>query len=144
MSADAAIRAARRSDAAAIVELLGRLGYPETREAVSLRIERFSRSDTDRILVAAIGSHVAGVLAAQIVPESAAVGKRCRVTAVVVDERHRRKGIGRQLMESAEAFALSTGCVGVEIPGADRRTEAHAFYRRLGYQEARTGFLKLL
>lgn len=56
-----------------------------------------------------------------------------RVVALVVDRLARRLGIGRQLLAGCEQAALSRECVSVEISSARRRTDAHAFYRSLGY-----------
>jgi len=59
---------------------------------------------------------------------------------VVVDEAHRRRGIGAGLMERAAAIAREAGCYKVVLTSNKKRPEAHTFYRRLGYQQTHEAF----
>jgi hypothetical protein len=42
-------------------------------------------------------------------------------------------GVGGRLVAAAESFAISRGCVRMEVTSADRRHDAHEFYRRCDY-----------
>jgi GNAT superfamily N-acetyltransferase len=66
------------------------------------------------------------------------------VSEIVVDERLRRQGIGAELMEAAEREARRRGCVLLFLTTAERRQEAHRFYRRLGFEETGRRFAKSL
>ncbi len=57
------------------------------------------------------------------------------LTALVVDERHRRGGAGRALVAAFESWARTAGAVRFSVATAFRRHDAHAFYERLGYQQ---------
>ena len=67
-----------------------------------------------------------------------------RVTALVVDCRARRRGIGKLLMDRAESLASTAGCEIVELTSAATRAEAHAFYRSIGYEPNSLRFRKVL
>ncbi|HEX5480753.1 MAG TPA: GNAT family N-acetyltransferase, partial [Dehalococcoidia bacterium] len=58
----------------------------------------------------------------------------------VVREDARRGGIGAALMREAIAAARETGCYKVALTSNLRRTEAHAFYERLGFVTTQRAF----
>jgi len=63
-------------------------------------------------------------------------GMLLRVQALVVDEQARGSGAGRALMIEAERLARELGCATVILSSNERRTGAHAFYERIGYQRS--------
>ena len=65
-----------------------------------------------------------------------------RLTALVVDERARGRGVGRALIDAAEGILIERGCVLIEVTSNKRRTDAHAFYERLGYTATSFRFAK--
>ena len=67
-----------------------------------------------------------------------------RVTALVVDRRARRRGVGKLLMQHAEQVGSAAGCEFVELTSAMDRAEAHAFYRNIGYEPNSLRFRKPL
>jgi GNAT superfamily N-acetyltransferase len=67
-------------------------------------------------------------------------GKVAWVEELMVAEPHRRRGIGRQLMESFEQWARTRQCQLIAL--ATRR--AAPSYARLGYEESATYFRKRL
>ncbi|MGB9593658.1 MAG: GNAT family N-acetyltransferase, partial [Anaerolineae bacterium] len=60
------------------------------------------------------------------------------IGGLVVDEAHRGRGIGRALMERAEAWARGMGLHTVRLRSNVIRAEAHAFYERIGYAPVKT------
>jgi GNAT superfamily N-acetyltransferase len=64
------------------------------------------------------------------------------VSALVVDERHRHGGVGRSLLAAVENEARRRGCALVFLTTAERRKDAHAFYRRLGWEETGRRFAR--
>jgi GNAT superfamily N-acetyltransferase len=64
---------------------------------------------------------------------------------VVVDERHRRSGIGASLMRELEKRAVDLDCSYIIFVTEMERTDAHRFYESLGYKsDAYKGFKKRL
>ena len=66
----------------------------------------------------------------------------CRLTALVVDQRHRRRGVGALLVEAVEGEARRRGCSRVELTTRPGRGEAMPFYTALGYVERPHRLLK--
>jgi GNAT superfamily N-acetyltransferase len=60
------------------------------------------------------------------------------VVALVVGKPWRRGGVGRRLIAAAESWALESGRARLLLRTDVVRTDAHAFYIALGYEEAAT------
>ena len=135
------VRRAVAADAAAIAALLAELGYEATPAAVQRRLRVLERSAA---LVAELHGETAGVLTLSIVPVLHQPGDWCRITALVVAERARRRGLARALVTEAEAIARGHGCVRIEVTSALHRDGAHELYRGLGYGQVSEHFLKPL
>ena len=84
---------------------------------------------------------VCGVNRRVAVHRSAPLG---RISVLVVAEEAQGRGIGRMLVEAAEAWFRKQGCTLVEVTSNDRRTQAHAFYRHMGYERTSIRFAKTL
>src|SRR5204863_3055212 len=67
-----------------------------------------------------------------------------RITALVVAERARRRGVGRALVAASERWIAARGCGLLELTSNRQRIEAHAFYERLGYEPTSLRFKKSL
>ena len=142
MEAEVVIRSARNSDAPAIASLLTELGYPNSLSFVAHKIEQLSEDTKERVLVAVTRSNVVGVLSLHVLPLLHDADDLGRVTALVVAEEYRGKGIGGRLMARAEAVARANGCSRMEVTSGDERREGHEFYRRIGYKEVSRRFMK--
>ena len=62
------------------------------------------------------------------------------VENVVVDEKYRRKGIGKLMMDYCEKRAEEAGCYKVQLLSNKSRKEAHEFYKSIGYEASAEGF----
>jgi GNAT superfamily N-acetyltransferase len=56
------------------------------------------------------------------------------ITALVVAERARGRGVGRSLVDAAIAAARRWGCTRLLVTTHVRRADAHAFYERIGFE----------
>jgi GNAT superfamily N-acetyltransferase len=52
---------------------------------------------------------------------------------VITDENHRRKGIGRKIIETAIKYAKEENCYKVVLQSGIKRTSAHKFYESIGF-----------
>jgi len=137
------IRKVRRSDAPAVAGLLGELGYACSAHDAKRRLAALGRK-SDQAFAAVDDKRVVGLVALHFSSMLHTEGRWCRVTALVVTESHRRRGVGAALLRHAEQCALAGGAWCVELTCGERRGEAHRFYLRHGYTERRTRFFKSL
>ncbi|HJP69889.1 MAG TPA: GNAT family N-acetyltransferase [Sphingomicrobium sp.] len=137
------IRGAKPSDAVRLAELIGELAVKIDAKQVRKNLALLKKSD-DTPLVAVLGKEVVGLcgLSRRIaIHRNAPLG---RITALVVAKEVQGQGIGRKLVEAAENWMRKRGCWLVEVTSNDRRAEAHAFYRHMGYERTSIRFAKEL
>ena len=137
------VREARPRDAAALTALIEYLGHPIDAATVRKNLSKLGRSK-ELPLVATLGKEVVGLVGVHktvTIHRDAPVG---RITILVVAEKTQDKGLGRMLVEAAEAVLRKAGCKIVEVTSNDRRGAAHAFYRHLGYERTSIRFMKKL
>ncbi|MFI5233247.1 MAG: GNAT family N-acetyltransferase [Gemmatimonadales bacterium] len=142
------VREVELADAAEVMRLLAQLGHAQPAGEPAARLTAFL-DQGERVLVAARapsapGSALVGAVTLHIMPVMHRAGPIGRLTAVVVDEPVRGKGVGRALVAASEAFLLARGCAMIEITSNRKRTEAHAFYEGLGYAATSLRFAKQL
>ena len=137
------VRNADAVDGQAIAPLLAALGYEVTADELADRIGRMSRTG-EPVLVAKLGDSVAGCLTWHVVPVLHRPKPVGRITLLVVAEEARRKGVGRALVEAAEARLRQRGCGMIEVTSNVKRKQAHAFYERLGFERTSYRFARPL
>ena len=65
------------------------------------------------------------------------------VEDLIIDKNHRRHGVGSALMRELEKYAVDHDCCQIIFVTEADRTEAHRFYKSLGYEfELYKGFKK--
>jgi GNAT superfamily N-acetyltransferase len=138
------VREARPGDAPAATALLGELGYPAAPDAVQERIERLLSSDADHLIVADVDGEVAGLASLHVSLALEYDEPAGKLSAIVVDERFRRRGVGAALADAIEAEARRRGCGLLFVTTNERRKDAHAFYRAIGFEETGRRFAKPL
>ena len=136
-----AIREARPKDSAALAGLIAALGYEVTEADVRRRLARL-RNAGRPTLVATLGEAIVGCLTLsmmEVLHRPRPVG---RISMLVVSEEQRGAGIGTDLVAAAEAWFARAGCGLVEVTSNVKRSRAHAFYERLGYERTSYRFAK--
>jgi ribosomal-protein-alanine N-acetyltransferase len=61
-------------------------------------------------------------------------GQVCRVLSVATMPESRRRGLGREMMQTAERVGRGRGCAQVHLEVSTQNYEAIEFYRHLGYR----------
>jgi len=138
------IRDARQEDAPAVARVVDQLGYPTSAEAGAARLRRLAESPADRVFVAELDGEIVGAASVHVSLTIEYDEPAAKLSAIVVDEGHRRRRVGEALVAAVEEEAARQGCCLVFMTTAERRADAHAFYRRLGYEETGRRFAKPL
>jgi GNAT superfamily N-acetyltransferase len=138
------IRSAKATDVEGLVRLFRQLGYPEAGYGLRSRLRAMLADKRADVLVAGDGCSLVGAATIFFVPVAHENGSWCRITALVVDEEHRGRGVGQALVAAAEAAARAAACIRIEATSAFHRTQAHEFYAALGYAREAEHFLKRL
>jgi GNAT superfamily N-acetyltransferase len=138
------IRPCTSDDAVAVSTLLGELGYTISIRQATEQVAELSKTGADPVFLAVADGQVLGLLAAHLCRILQCASLVLRVTALVVDRRARRRGVGKLLMEHAEQVGYAAGCEFVELTSAMDRGAAHAFYRSMGYEPNSLRFRKSL
>lgn len=138
-----AIRKALVGDAPELARLLTPLGYP--RSEADLRAVWAAWEADDNVALVAEGSDgLIGVITLHsmvVLHRPRPVG---RITSLFVDAPARRAGLGRALIDAAENALRERGCSMVEVTSHRRRTDAHTFYERFGYERTSYRFAREL
>ena len=137
------IREANPEDSATIAEITAEgLGYDCAPEVIARNIASMDRTHA-RLFVAETDGSVVGFVEPQVY-EAVYFATLVNILGLAVRESHRGTGIGKALMEAAENWAKEIGAKGVRLNSGATRTNAHAFYRHIGYttEKQQIRFLK--
>jgi GNAT superfamily N-acetyltransferase len=129
------IRIAAQRDTRTIAPLLGQLGYPASPDELGERLERLTDRPDGEVLVAELDDEVVGLAAYVLIDVLERPDPQCRITALVVDDRFRRRGVAYALLHTIEETAREFGCFRLEVTTREDRAEALAFYRAAGFEE---------
>lgn len=155
------IRRALHTDYPGISRLLDQLDYPGTEKFLAARLAQLLEDPAEVLLIwendstpdpdtatpnpdagapdaSALASTplILGFLSLHFIPQIALPGDFARISYFAIDETARSAGIGRLLEEYATQLARERGCELIEVHCHTRRTRAHAFYFRQGYEES--------
>jgi ribosomal protein S18 acetylase RimI-like enzyme len=142
-------RNACKKDLPTLVALLADDDIAEGREqargdllpAYAAAFDEMSKNPDNRVLIAEIGGEIAGALQIVVVAGLSRQGaKRAIIESVRVSSKLRGQNVGTALMKEAIAQSRTAGCKLVQLTSDKRRTRAHLFYRRLGFEQSHVGF----
>jgi GNAT superfamily N-acetyltransferase len=134
---DILIRFATPADAEQVADLSAQLGYSATPEETAARIADLTREKDHAIFIAEISGRPIAWMDIYV-QRTLAVGTVTHIAGLVVDELHRSRGIGKLLLQDAEAWARERGCKVVRLTSNLTRSRAHGFYENLGYKVIKT------
>jgi GNAT superfamily N-acetyltransferase len=133
-------------DAEALAPLLDALGYPTSPDTFRERLADLRRADRTGHVLGAFDpdGRALGFITLHSTPvlhRPTAVG---RITALVVDPRAHRTGVGRRLVEEGERLCREAGLQRIEVTSGVSHVAAYDFYRHLGYEDHGLRFAKPL
>lgn len=138
------IRTMEEKDAAVVADLLTQLGYPDTLDFLPAKIVNMRQESREKLLVVEEQDQAIGFISLSLIPQLALRGDFMRISYFAVDAETRSKGIGKQVEDYVAALARQMGCDRIELHCHSRRTQAHDFYLRQGYEEVPKYFVKYL
>ncbi|MBU7595684.1 GNAT family N-acetyltransferase [Metabacillus halosaccharovorans] len=140
------IREATINDAPELASLMDQLGYPTSVNTFKLRFSAITGNQNYHTLVAELDRKVVGMAGVCSSLFYEYDGSYVRIVAFVVDTNHRRKGIGKKLIQEAESWAKEQGAIAIGLNSGNReeRKNAHQFYLNMGYKDKSIGFSKSL
>ncbi len=71
-------------------------------------------------------------------------GRVAQIEAVAVARSTRAKGVGTEMMRFALAEARRLDCIRAQLTSQKRRTRAHGFYEKLGFERTHEGMKRRL
>jgi GNAT superfamily N-acetyltransferase len=126
------VRRAAAADAEAIGRLLGELGYPTASGDVPGRLATVEAEGGAGFVATDEQEQVVGVATVIRYMALHRPGPGAYITAFVVDETVRGRGVGKAILAEIERWALDQGCVRLTVTSHEDRSGAHAFYERAG------------
>ena len=94
--------------------------------------------------VAELEGEVVGMIGAGIGRYYEKNGSYGRLLALVVEEARRGQRVGASLVAEAERWVREQGATTLSANSGSQRSDAHRFYRRLGYSDTGVRFVKSL
>ncbi len=118
-------------------------------EAYTNRILEKVAADAGMVYVAVEGPSVIGCVAGIVLPQTKDgsllefQSKKGEVLELYLDPASRGKGTGKALMTAMEKYLGGKGCSGCYVGAFSPNVSGQAFYRKCGYQDRVTSFLKV-
>jgi GNAT superfamily N-acetyltransferase len=137
------IRRAQPADTEAILALIAQLDY-EPPMNLEEKIRRLCAHPDEALLVYELDAEVVAFLSLHFIPQIATIGDFARISYFAVKDTARSYGIGQQLEAYITRLARERNCDRIEVHCHTRRTDAHRFYERQGYEESPKYFIKRL
>jgi len=144
------IRNAKKNDIPLILDLLYELGRPKPE--IDLDLDFFRRlvnrqlSDSDkRILVAEIDDGlIVGMASIVFLPRLNQKGPELYIPELIITQNYQNQGIGKLLINTCISLAKEQNCHKIRLESGLNRTDAHKFYKNLGFENKSFSFSKNL
>ena len=104
-------------------------------------LRQIIENDACRLFIIYCGQEVAGMLSLGIY--SSPTSRKAWIEDVVVDKKHRGKGLGRLLVQHAINYTRELSPITIMLTSNPARTEANALYRSGGFEQRCTNVYKM-
>jgi len=122
-------------DLSSVVSLVEQLGYPNAIEDLESRFSEIQNHPNYVLFVAKSSSGKAvGYVQVNRELHTLVAAPRAEIAALVVDQFERSKGIGAALLKRAEEWARENQLPLIRIRSNVKRSDAHRFYQKNGYE----------
>lgn len=120
------------ADAPAVAALLSELGHPTAGPAIPERLETVEREGGAALLAVSEAGAALGLITLAAPAVLHARGPVGLITALVVTDAARGRGVGRRLVDAGKRWAAARGCVRLTVTSGEHRAAAHVFYPACG------------
>lgn len=136
------IRSYQEEDAQSCQQLLVELGYPSQLGELRERLTHLLAHPDYECLVYEEKGQVIGLLGYAKMYFFERSGTYIRILALIVDSRHRKKGIATALLDRVQDIGKETACqvMALNSGTGDKRQDAHRFYEHYGFEQTSIGF----
>ena len=140
------IRNLTLNDLDKLISLLHQLWPQKTicKEAVRRIISKGLKNDYQFYICAIVENEIVGYCSLTLKNNLWTEGNLGNVDELVVDDKYRNQGIGKDLMIHIEDLARRHKCTRLELDSAFHRTNAHVFYEHNGFEKRAYLFSKSL
>ncbi len=128
-------RTYHKQDLPHLLTLMTQLGYSRSADSLATTIKALHQAGGE-IFVAELDDGIHGCVSA-IIDVRLAEGVQGEIVSLVVSEQARGKGLGKGLVNTAETW-LAQHTDTIRVRANEIRTDAHAFYRNLGYTSTKS------
>lgn len=139
------IRHATEADLPALIELIRQLNAPgaaQTEASISTAFRAIGETPNHHVFVTEVDGAVVGTYALIVIQQLSHTGGRSAIVEdVVVRSDQQGRGIGQAMMQHAADQARAHSCYKIVLSSGKARQAAHAFYRKLGFQDHGSSFL---
>lgn len=118
------------------------LGYSCELDKLNNRIDEMIKRGNYQIFVASDNDKVVGFIGCVNYLAFELENEGMKIIALAVSKVHRRKGIGTELLKTAEYWAKENSIEVVLLNSGLQREDAHSFYESQGYYKKSYGFIK--
>ena len=135
------IRKANKKDVNEILNLLYSLQRPKPKTSLEnlafrKQIFKYIGDNDKKIIVAAYGSQIVGLVSIILLPRLNRTKLELYVPEIIVTENHRGIGIGKSLIDSCIEIAKKEKCFRIRLESGNQRKDAHKFYKKIGFEQS--------
>ena len=129
------IRRCCLTDAPAVTHLMRQLSYPTTVNVMKERLTMMDKQSSKCLFVAELDGEIAGSIGVEVVRKQDMKKPVLWITSLVVDEKYRKRGLGKRMIEKVEAMADTLSCSHMHVVyKVDGRSAAESFYLKQGFE----------
>ena len=115
-----------------------------TAENIARHYDRVKDDTLYKTYVALLENEVVGFISSSQTYAVGFDGRYMQIIAMAVKTEKQGKGIGTELIQRMESYAREQGCYCIGVCSGLKRTDAHAFYERNGFDKGSYAFAKML
>lgn len=141
------VRQAVSSDVSSIIKLLEELGRPKAtsksdKTKFARLVRKYMNGNNTMILVAEYNHDIIGMTSLVFVSRLNQTRQELWIPDMIVSRYHQSKGVGKALAKRFTKIAKENNCFRIRLESGNSRKQAHAFYKKIGFEQFAISFRK--